>query len=186
MVIRGFARLVLGGVTRYLVTQIRALRAAVSLCGRPDEQTSRRAHRSAGFSSGPSTALWRATSGWCVAISTCSRSARCSSSDDLSSCPVEDDGRLVGIVSKFDILKCFAFSPSQMVARCQGMVRRAVSDVMTSEFIYVGVDTGLTHVLQIMVEHRIRSIIVLDGAQKLVGIIARADVIAALKATARD
>ncbi|WP_425530547.1 CBS domain-containing protein [Stenotrophomonas maltophilia] len=40
--------------------------------------------------------------------------------------------------------------------------------------------------LQIMVEHRIRSIIVLDGAQKLVGIIAREDVIAALKATARD
>ncbi len=31
---------------------------------------------------------------------------------------------------------------------------------------------------QIMVEHRIRSIIVLDGAQKLVGIIAREDVIA--------
>ena len=36
-----------------------------------------------------------------------------------------------------------------------------------------------------MVEHRIRSIIVLDGAQKLVGIVAREDVIKALKATAR-
>jgi CBS domain-containing protein len=37
-----------------------------------------------------------------------------------------------------------------------------------------------------MVEHRIRSIIVLDSAQRLVGIVAREDVIAALKATAGE
>jgi CBS domain-containing protein len=37
-----------------------------------------------------------------------------------------------------------------------------------------------------MVEHRIRSIVVLDSAERLVGIIAREDVITALKATARD
>jgi CBS domain-containing protein len=59
-------------------------------------------------------------------------------------------------------------------------------NVRTVKRIYVSPDTRLTRVLQIMVEHRIRSIIVLDGAQKLVGIIARQDVIAALKATARD
>ena len=106
--------------------------------------------------------------------------------DDFNSYPVEDDGQVVGIVSKFDILKCFAFSPSQMVPHYQDMMGRAVGDVMTSEFIYVGPDTRLTRVLQIMVEHRIRSIIVLDGTQKLVGIIARQDVIAALKATAQD
>jgi len=57
---------------------------------------------------------------------------------------------------------------------------------MTPDFIYVSPDTRLTRVLQIMVEHRIRSIIVLDGAEKLVGIIAREDVIKALKATARE
>ncbi|MET4279086.1 CBS domain-containing protein [Bradyrhizobium sp. F1.2.2] len=44
----------------------------------------------------------------------------------------------------------------------------------------------MTRVLQIMVEHRIRSVIVLNSRQKLVGIIAREDVIAALKATACD
>jgi CBS domain-containing protein len=73
-----------------------------------------------------------------------------------------------------------------MLPRYHDLMSRKVSDVMTPEFIYVGPDTRLTRVLQIMVEHRIRSIIVLDGAQKLVGIIAREDVIAALKATARD
>ena len=104
--------------------------------------------------------------------------------DDFNSYPVEEDGQVVGIVTKFDILKCFAFTPSQMVPRYQDLMNRKVGDVMTPEFIYVSPDTRLTRVLQIMVEHRIRSIIVLDGTQNLVGIIAREDVIAALKETA--
>ncbi|MGY3235028.1 putative transcriptional regulator [Bradyrhizobium sp. USDA 4472] len=106
--------------------------------------------------------------------------------DDFNSYPVEDDGQVVGIVTKFDILKCFAFTPSQMLPRYHDLMNRKVGEVMTPEFIYVGPETRLTRVLQLMVEHRIRSIIVLDGAQKLVGIIAREDVIAALKATASD
>jgi CBS domain-containing protein len=73
-----------------------------------------------------------------------------------------------------------------MLPRYHDLMSRRVGDVMTPEFIYVSPDTRLTRVLQIMVEHRIRSIIVLDVLQKLVGIIAREDVIAALKATARD
>jgi CBS domain-containing protein len=106
--------------------------------------------------------------------------------DDFNGYPVEDDGQVVGIVTKFDILKCFAFTPSQMVPRYHDLMSRKVGDVMTPEFICVRPDTRLTRVLQLMVEHRIRSIIVLDSVQKLVGIIAREDVIAALKATARD
>ncbi|MDA9434082.1 CBS domain-containing protein [Bradyrhizobium sp. CCBAU 51627] len=106
--------------------------------------------------------------------------------DDFNSYPVEDDGQVVGIVTKFDILKCFAFTPSQMLPRYHDLMNRKVGDVMTPEFIYVSPETRLTRVLQIMVEHRIRSIIVLDGSQKLVGIVARQDVIVALKATAND
>jgi CBS domain-containing protein len=106
--------------------------------------------------------------------------------DDFNSYPVEDDGQVVGIVTKFDILKCFAFSPSQMLPRYHDLMSRRIGDVMTPEFIYVSPDTRLTRVLQIMVEHRIRSIIVLNHLQKLVGIIAREDVITALKATASD
>ena len=106
--------------------------------------------------------------------------------DDFNSYPVEDDGQVVGIVTKFDILKCFAFTPNQMLPRYHDLMSRKIGDVMTPEFIYVSPDTRLTRVLQIMVEHRIRSIIVLDGAEKLVGIIAREDVIKALKATARE
>ncbi|MBR0824467.1 CBS domain-containing protein [Bradyrhizobium manausense] len=106
--------------------------------------------------------------------------------DDFNSYPVEEDGQIVGIVTKFDILRCFAFTPSQMVPRYLDLMNRKVGDVMTPEFIYVHPDTRLTRVLQLMVEHRIRSIIVLDASQRLVGIVAREDVITALKATARD
>jgi CBS-domain-containing membrane protein len=106
--------------------------------------------------------------------------------DDFNTYPVTEDGQVVGIVTKFDILKCFAFTPTQMVPRYTDLVQRKVGDVMTPEFIYVRPDTRLTRVLQLMVEHRIRSLLVLDGAHQLVGIIARQDVITALKATATD
>ena len=106
--------------------------------------------------------------------------------DDFNTYPVMEEGQVVGIVTKFDILKCFAFTPTQMVPRYIDLMRRKVGDVMTPEFIYVRPDTRLTRVLQLMVEHRIRSILVLDGAHQLVGIIAREDVITALKATAVD
>ena len=106
--------------------------------------------------------------------------------DDYNGYPVEEDGQVVGIVTKFDILKCFGFSPSQMVPHYHELMSRKVGDVMTPEFIYVRPDTRLTRVLQLMVEHRLRSLIVLDEAEKLVGIIAREDVIHALKTTGKE
>jgi CBS-domain-containing membrane protein len=106
--------------------------------------------------------------------------------DDYNTYPVLEDGQVIGIVTKFDMLKCFAFTPSQMVPRYAELMNRRVADIMTAEFIYVRPDTRLSRVLQLMVQHRIRSILVLDSSEQLVGIIAREDVIAALKATARD
>ena len=32
--------------------------------------------------------------------------------DDFNTYPVEEDGQVVGLVTKFDLLKCFAFTPS--------------------------------------------------------------------------
>jgi CBS domain-containing protein len=65
-------------------------------------------------------------------------------------------------------------------------MNRTVADVMTQEFIYVRSDTKLTRVLQLMVEHRIRSLPVIDGDNRLAGIIAREDILEALAETARD
>ncbi|MBV9563601.1 MAG: CBS domain-containing protein [Bradyrhizobium sp.] len=104
--------------------------------------------------------------------------------DDYNTYPVEEDGQVVGIVTKFDMLKCFAFTPTQMVPRYADLMNRTIGDVMTAEFIYVRSDTRLTRVLQLMVEHRIRSIPVLDGGHRLAGIIAREDILKALAVTA--
>jgi CBS domain-containing protein len=59
-------------------------------------------------------------------------------------------------------------------------MNRTIADIMTTAFIYVGADTRLTRVLQLMVEHKIRSIPVIDSDHRLVGIIAREDVLTAL------
>jgi CBS domain-containing protein len=106
--------------------------------------------------------------------------------DDFNSYPVEEDGQVIGIVTKFDLLKCFAFTPNSMVPHYAELMNRTVSDVMTQEFIYVRSDTKLTRVLQLMVEHRIRSLPVIDGDNRLAGIIAREDILEALAATTGD
>jgi CBS domain-containing protein len=106
--------------------------------------------------------------------------------DDFNTYPVEEDGQVVGIVTKFDMLKCFAFTPNQMLPRYADLMSRSVSEVMTPDFIYVRADTKLTRVLQLMVEHRIRSIPVIDADNRLTGIIAREDILRALAVAARD
>ena len=105
--------------------------------------------------------------------------------DDFNSYPVQEDAETIGIVTKFDVLKCFAFTPNQMVPRYADLMSRTVAEVMISEFIYVHPDTKLTRVLQLMVEHRIRSIPVIDGQHRLAGIVARGDIVRALSSSRR-
>ena len=105
--------------------------------------------------------------------------------DDFNCYPVREGGDIVGLVSKFDFLKCFAFNPGRMVPAYDDLLSRTVADVMTPEFIYVDPATKLTRVLQLMVDHRLKSIPVLDAGQRLVGIIAREDIMRALTASTR-
>ena len=104
--------------------------------------------------------------------------------DDFNSYPVEENSKVVGIITKFDLLNCFAFTPNQMLPRYADLMNRTVADVMTSDFTHVRPDTKLTRVLQLMVQHRIRSIPVVDADERLAGIISREDVLKALAATA--
>jgi CBS domain-containing protein len=101
--------------------------------------------------------------------------------EDFNTYPVVENGQVVGLVSKFDHLACFVFTPARMLPHYDDLMRRTVADIMTSDFIYVGTDTRLTRVLQLMVDHRIRSMPVIDSDQRLVGIISREDVMRALQ-----
>ncbi len=105
--------------------------------------------------------------------------------DDYNCYPVREGDDIVGVVSHFDFLKCFAFNPARMVPAYDDLLSRMVADVMTPEFIYVDPATKLTRVLQLMVDHRMKSIPVLDSEQRLVGIIAREDIMRALANSAR-
>ena len=101
--------------------------------------------------------------------------------DDFNAYPVEEGSQVVGLVSKFDFLACFVFTPASMVPRYDDLMDQTVATVMTPDFIYVRGDTRLTRVLQLMVDHHIRSMPVIEGDQQLVGMISREDVMRALR-----
>ena len=107
--------------------------------------------------------------------------------DDFNAYPVEEGARIVGLVSKFDFLACFVFTLAYMIPRYDDLMNRTVAEIMTPEFLAdfglttVQEETKLTRVLQLMVDHRIRSMPVIEGDQRLVGIISRDDVMRALQ-----
>jgi CBS domain-containing protein len=99
---------------------------------------------------------------------------------DFNAFPVAEDGKLVGIVSKFDFLKAFVFTTGQMMPQYDDLMGRAVVDVMTEGVVHVESSTRLTRVLQLMVNLRIRSFPVLGPDRELLGMISRGDVMRAL------
>ena len=105
--------------------------------------------------------------------------------EDFNSFPVEENSQVVGLVSKFDYLANFIFTPTHMVPRYDDLMKRTVAEIMTSDFIYVRIETKLTRVLQLMVDHRLRSMPVIENDQRLAGMISREDVMRALQQCAR-
>jgi CBS domain-containing protein len=73
-----------------------------------------------------------------------------------------------------------------MIPRYDDLMNRTVAEIMRPEFIYVREETKLTRVLQLMVDHRIRSIPVIEGDQRLLGMISREDVIRTLQLCASE
>jgi CBS domain-containing protein len=106
--------------------------------------------------------------------------------DDFNSYPVQEDSQVVGLVSKFDFLACFVFTTARMTPRYDDLMKQTVADIMTPDFIYVRGETRLTRVLQLMVDHRIRSMPVIEGDQRLVGMISREDVMRTLRRCASE
>jgi CBS domain-containing protein len=99
---------------------------------------------------------------------------------DFDAFPIVENGKLLGIVTKFDFLKVFAFTTGQMVPSYDELMRRTVGEVMTEAVIDVEPATPLTRVLQLMVNLKIRSFPVRNADHDLVGVISRGDVMRAL------
>jgi CBS-domain-containing membrane protein len=100
---------------------------------------------------------------------------------DFNAFPVVEAGRLVGVVTKFDFLKAFAFTTRELVPRYDELMQRCVREVMTERVVHVEPHVPLTRVLQMMVDLRSRSFPVVAGGRSLAGIIAREDIMRALQ-----
>jgi CBS domain-containing protein len=101
--------------------------------------------------------------------------------NDFNSFPVVEEGKLLGLVTKFDFLRSFAFTTGQMVPHYDELMQRPVGEMMTEAVVHVEPTAPLTRVLQLMVSLKSRSFPVIGPDRQLVGIISREDVIRALK-----
>ena len=99
---------------------------------------------------------------------------------DFNAFPVVERGKILGIVTKFDFLRAFAFTTGQMLPRYKDLMQRTVADVMTEAVVHVDASAPLTRVLQLMVQMKARSLPVVTD-QRLVGMISREDIISALR-----
>jgi len=102
---------------------------------------------------------------------------------DFNCLPVTDGRRLLGVLTKLDLLAAFSFADGPMVPKYVEILDRPVSSAMTREPITVANETPLTAVMQKFVVTRVKSFPVLRGGE-VVGIIAREDVVRALKCAA--
>lgn len=96
---------------------------------------------------------------------------------------VGEEGELLGIVTKLDLLRAFEFSDDHMFPPYEEIMVGPVSAIMSEAPHSVRPRTPLTRVLHQLVETGNKSFPVLDG-HRLVGIVAREDVMRALRRAA--
>ena len=101
---------------------------------------------------------------------------------DFNAFPVVEEGKMVGIITKFDFLRAFIFTTRQVVPHYSDLMSHLVGDAMTEPVVHVEPTAPLTRVLQLMVNLKARSFPVVDANGQLVGIISRDDVMRALRA----
>ena len=98
-----------------------------------------------------------------------SEAARLMKSEDVGSLPILDGERLTGIVTDRDIVL-------QAVAEGKDPRGMPVREVASRDLVTVGQDEDLSEALKRMASYQIRRIPVVDEDDRLVGIVAQADV----------
>ena len=98
-----------------------------------------------------------------------SEAARLMKSEDVGSLPILDGERLAGIVTDRDIVL-------QAVAEGKDPSGMPVREVASRELVTVGQDEDLSEALKRMASNQVRRIPVVDEDDRLVGIVAQADV----------
>ena len=100
---------------------------------------------------------------------------------DFNGLPVVDENRrLIGMITKLDLLKTFAFTEKSKIPLYNAIMDQKISKVMTKAPCVVYPETPLTRVLQDMIDTGHKSFTVVENAV-VVGIVAREDIIRALR-----
>ena len=105
---------------------------------------------------------------------------------DFNSFPVVEEGKMLGIVTKFDFLKAFAFTTGQIVPHYKDLMKSLVGEIMTKAVTHVEADAPLTRVLELMVKLKFRSFPVVGSERELLGMISREDVMRGLREATKD
>jgi len=105
---------------------------------------------------------------------------------DFNAFPVVEHGKVLGIISKFDFLRAFAFTTGQVVPHYNQLMNQRAGDVMSEALVHVDPTSPLTRVLQLMISLKIRSFPVMNSNDQLEGIISREDIMRALKETTQE
>ena len=110
------------------------------------------------------------------------------SENNISGLPViDDEGCVIGVVSEADILYTVGIDREStlkdIVGRMLGEPRHhhkkgdKVADIMSSPAITISKDAGVRDAARIMTDRGIKRLPVVDDANRLIGIIARADIV---------
>jgi len=102
------------------------------------------------------------------------------SQHDSNDFPVIENHRVVGVVTKFALLRSFILNANSVIPRYDDLMKRSVEEIMTLEVHTVFPTTPLTRVLEMVVNTHIQSFPVVDAKNRLQGIISRGDIIRAL------
>jgi CBS domain-containing protein len=94
---------------------------------------------------------------------------------DFNMLPVMENGRLVGVVTKLDLLSAFVVERTISKANYLNILAEKVEDIMCSTVETVSPNDSIRSAVESMVQNKLRSMPVLDG-EHLVGIISRGDV----------
>jgi len=102
---------------------------------------------------------------------------------DFNGLPVVNEGnRLIGMITKLDLMKAFAFIKRIKIPHYDTIMSQPISQIMGTKPQVFTPETPLTRVLHKMIETGHKSFPVVDD-DRVVGIVAREDVLKALRRT---
>jgi len=100
---------------------------------------------------------------------------------DFNSFPVVENGMLIGIVTKLDLLKAFSLGLEfHRIAYLEMVHAEKVRDIMRKSIVSLGIDETVKSAIEYMIEFSLRSLPVVDKG-KLVGMVSRKDVVRCLE-----